>query len=118
MLCITHSLNRQNTLLISKAYTNIFFIAPIKSIWIVSDIRRKTDINWFKNTYGDKIKTLRITADLEERKKRGWVFTAGVDDVTSECDLDDYDLWDLKLSNNNDEEFKLGMKKILNLLSN
>lgn len=49
----------------------------MKTIWIVSDIRRKTDIAWFQETYGEKIKTIRIEAEDDVRKKRGWVFTEG-----------------------------------------
>lgn len=29
----------------------------------------------------------------------------GVDDVMSECDLDDYSSWDLKVNNNSSDEF-------------
>ncbi|XP_075979675.1 phosphomevalonate kinase [Anticarsia gemmatalis] len=71
-------------------------------IWIVSDVRRKTDIQWFKETYGSKVRTIRINADEEIRKNRGYVFTPGVDDAPSECDLDDYTEWDLVLNNNNE----------------
>ncbi|EDV98759.1 probable phosphomevalonate kinase [Drosophila grimshawi] len=57
---------------------------------IVSDIRRKNDIKWFRENYGqDMVKTLRLTSTEQRRKARGWQFTAGVDDVPSECDLDD-----------------------------
>lgn len=91
-------------------------VAPHKPIWIISDIRRKTDIRWFKETYGTKIKTLRMTADVSTRKERGWKFTNGVDDVTSECDLDDYKDWDLKISNNNQEELDDGIERILGLI--
>lgn len=34
------------------------------------------------------------------RKQRGWVFETGVDDVQSECDLDDYQPFDLTIENN------------------
>jgi phosphomevalonate kinase len=51
--------------------------AEKKSVWIVSDVRRKTDIQWFKETYQDKIKTVRIRADTNVRESRGFVFTKG-----------------------------------------
>lgn len=51
--------------------------APVKDIWIVSDIRRKTDLKWFGETYGKLIKTIRINADQSVREKRGWIFTSG-----------------------------------------
>lgn len=53
-----------------------------KPIWIVSDIRRKTDIGWFRETYGDKIKTIRIEVDESVRKKRGWVFSEGTENFS------------------------------------
>lgn len=57
---------------------------------IVSDIRRKNDIRWFRETYGsDMVTTLRLTSCPATRQARGWQFTTGVDDVPSECDLDD-----------------------------
>lgn len=51
--------------------------AIVKDIWIVSDIRRKTDLKWFNETYADIVKTVRINADLSVRENRGWVFTKG-----------------------------------------
>lgn len=55
-------------------------LAALKPIWIVSDVRRKTDIEWFKSNYGVKIKTVRITADDNVRRNRGWTFTEGISD--------------------------------------
>lgn len=73
--------------------------ADKKPIWIVSDIRRKTDIAWFRTMYGNVVKTVRITADEKTRLDRGYVFTSGVDDVASECDLDDFCGWDWVIDN-------------------
>ncbi|CAH0399511.1 unnamed protein product [Chilo suppressalis] len=70
-----------------------------KPTWIVSDIRRKTDICWFKETYKDLVKTIRIVADEETRKSRGFQYKDGIDNVASECDLDDYGDWDLVINN-------------------
>ena len=39
-------------------------------IWIVSDCRRETDFKYFKETYGDKVKTVRIEASEEIRTER------------------------------------------------
>ncbi|CAH1109843.1 unnamed protein product [Psylliodes chrysocephalus] len=91
--------------------------APITQIWIVSDIRRKTDIEWFKNTYGDLVKTIKITANIQIREKRGLVFTEGVDDAPSECDLDDFNQWDLIISNNNSEESEEALNTVLDFLN-
>lgn len=95
-----------------------FFSASDKPIWIVSDVRRKTDIRWFKETYPELIRTIRITADKETRIKRGYQFATGVDDVASECDLDDYNDWDVVIDNGESStqlEEQLGC--ILGLLS-
>lgn len=85
-----------------------------RPICIVSDVRRKTDIKWFKDEFGDKVKTIRIVSDNRIREARGWKFVEGVDDVASECDLDDYKLWDLVVVNNNDVETEELIKPILN----
>ncbi|CAH0758032.1 unnamed protein product [Diatraea saccharalis] len=73
--------------------------AKEKPIWIVSDIRRKTDIRWFKDTYKDLVRTIHIEADEETRKSRGFHYKDGVDNVASECDLDDFHDWDLVINN-------------------
>lgn len=98
--------------------TCIFLLASDKPIWIVSDIRRKTDIRWFKETYPELIRTIRITADDETRIKRGFHFQDGVDNAQSECDLDDFKEWDLVIENSENRlplEEQLG--SILKLLS-
>lgn len=95
------------------------FSATDKPIWIVSDIRRKTDIKWFKENYGDLLKIIRITADEETRKQRGFHFQVGVDDVTSECDLDDYTEWDLVINNGKQaKKLEDQLNSILSLLPN
>lgn len=72
-----------------------------KSIVIVSDIRRQTDIKYFTEQFqrGNML-LIRIEATDETRKSRGWVFKEGVDDVQSECDLDGFTGWDLTVQNN------------------
>ncbi|XP_012548758.1 phosphomevalonate kinase isoform X1 [Bombyx mandarina] len=93
--------------------------AAIKPVWIVSDIRRKTDIRWFKETYGDIIRTVRITADDRTRKERGFQFQVGVDDATSECDLDDYNDWDVVVNNGEGRDsLEEQLDSILKLVSN
>ncbi|XP_046400900.1 phosphomevalonate kinase [Ischnura elegans] len=74
--------------------------AEEKPIWIISDARRKTDLKWFSEKYGDKVKTVRVIADEDVRRGRGWVFTHSVDDATTECDLDDISSWDWIIANN------------------
>lgn len=89
------------------------FEAETKPVWIVSDIRRKTDIRWFRENYGKSVKTIRIYASEETRIKRGWQFSKGVDDAPSECDLDDVEEWDHNISNNEGESLEDSITQIL-----
>ncbi|KAJ8714508.1 hypothetical protein PYW07_002733 [Mythimna separata] len=92
--------------------------AAEKPIWIVSDIRRKTDIHWFKEKYGDLTRTIRIVADEATRIKRGFQFKSGVDDGISECGLDDYTEWDLVIDNTDGKQkLEEQLSSILALLS-
>jgi len=56
--------------------------------WLVSDCRRETDVQYFRETYGSVVKTVRITASDQARSRRGWVFTPSIDDMETECGLD------------------------------
>ena len=55
-------------------------------IVIISDCRRPTDFEYFKNNF-DTILSVRIEASLQTREKRGFKFKHGVDDADSECAL-------------------------------
>ncbi|XGW05812.1 hypothetical protein V3C99_016290 [Haemonchus contortus] len=55
---------------------------------IISDCRRPTDFEYFQSHYNTL--KVRITASVEERQRRGFVFVDGIDDMPSECALDDY----------------------------
>lgn len=88
-----------------------------KAIWIVSDVRRKTDIAWFVAIYGDVVKTVRIHADEKTRLERGYVFTEGVDNVTSECDLDDFCGWDWEIDNSIGQNPVDGLKAVENFVA-
>ncbi|KAL1490786.1 hypothetical protein ABEB36_013423 [Hypothenemus hampei] len=90
--------------------------APSKKLWLVSDIRRKSDVKWFKMNYSN-LKLIRISADLEVRQTRGYTFTKGVDDVESECDLDDFKSWDLQLINNCQEDSEKNIEEIMRSIS-
>ncbi|XP_033329387.2 phosphomevalonate kinase [Megalopta genalis] len=87
-----------------------------KSIWIVSDVRRKTDIQWFMQNFGSACKTVRILSDDTTRKKRGWIFVPGVDDSETECNLDDVNTWDLEVTNN-DDNLEFVLQQIFRLIS-
>ncbi|XP_037047950.1 phosphomevalonate kinase-like [Bradysia coprophila] len=69
------------------------FRSAEKPITIVSDIRHYTDMDYFIN-FNIPLLAVRIDASDEKRKKRGWVFTKGIDDTKTECELDDFKEWD------------------------
>ncbi|XP_054288218.1 phosphomevalonate kinase isoform X2 [Macrosteles quadrilineatus] len=70
-----------------------------KPVWIVTDMRRRTDLQWFRENYKN-IVTVRVSSTEDERQKRGWVFTSGIDDQETECDLDTIKEWDVVIENN------------------
>ncbi|KAJ8398511.1 hypothetical protein AAFF_G00427660 [Aldrovandia affinis] len=57
-------------------------------IWIVSDARRLSDLQWFWTEYPSQTRCVRVEASELTRQKRGWEFTPGIDDAESECGLD------------------------------
>ena len=61
-----------------------------KPVWLVCDARRATDMAYFESYYGACAITVRVEASEAVRIRRGWVFTAGIDDAESECGLDTY----------------------------
>lgn len=71
-------------------------------IWIISDARRLTDHTFFRENYGERMKTVRILASDESRKLRGWEFTEGVDDKETECGLDSVTEWNYRIENSGD----------------
>ena len=50
-------------------------------IWIITDARRHTDLNYFKSKYLNLVKTVRVVADESVRIERNWKFTQGNNDV-------------------------------------
>ncbi|XP_074785225.1 phosphomevalonate kinase isoform X2 [Athene noctua] len=72
-------------------------------VWVVSDTRRLSDVEWFRDVYGDAVQTVRVVATEETRKRRNWVFVAGVDDAESECGLDQGVAFDWVITNDGDE---------------
>lgn len=87
-----------------------------KPFVIVSDIRRKNDIKWFRENFGDRMKLIRIKCDDSIRVQRGWKFQEGVDDIKSECDLDDWQLWDLLVENDGQKDTDDIINEILELV--
>ncbi|XP_063978234.1 phosphomevalonate kinase isoform X1 [Diachasmimorpha longicaudata] len=90
-------------------------LAHGKRIWIVSDIRRKTDLKWFRDNFPQKCKSIRINCGDAVRIQRGWIFTPGVDDCETECDLDDVKDWDLTILNEGASSKEL-LKSLLHLI--
>ncbi|KAM9251899.1 phosphomevalonate kinase [Cariama cristata] len=72
-------------------------------VWVVSDTRRLSDVEWFQDVYGDVVQTVRVVASEETRKRRNWAFVAGVDDAESECGLDQGVAFDWVIANDGDE---------------
>nr|XP_056708323.1 phosphomevalonate kinase [Euleptes europaea] len=75
----------------------------VQPVWVVSDTRRLSDVEWFQDVYGDLVKVLRVVAMEETRKRRDWVFVAGIDDAESECGLDQGVAFDWVITNDGDQ---------------
>ncbi|XP_075048498.1 phosphomevalonate kinase [Mixophyes fleayi] len=73
-------------------------------LWIVSDTRRKSDVDWFLTSYGAVTHTVRVVASEETRRSRGWVYTPEVDDAESECGLDNGVTFDCTITNDGGDE--------------
>ncbi|XP_070252623.1 phosphomevalonate kinase isoform X3 [Myotis yumanensis] len=73
-------------------------------VWLVSDTRRLSDIQWFQEAYGAVTQTVHVVASEQSRQQRGWVFTPGVDDGESECGLDNFGDFDWVIENDGDEQ--------------
>merc|ERR1711879_924461 len=63
-------------------------------LWVISDARRTTDLDYFRTHYPKQTVAVRIEADEPTRINRGFSFTPGVDDADSECGLDCNKDWD------------------------
>ncbi|XP_066193963.1 pre-B-cell leukemia transcription factor-interacting protein 1-like isoform X2 [Sylvia atricapilla] len=85
----------------------------LQPVWVVSDTRRLSDVEWFRDAYGDVVQTVRVVATEETRKRRNWVFATGVDDAESECGLDQGVAFDWVITNDGD---KVALGKQLEML--
>jgi len=73
-----------------------------KSVWIISDARRQSDIRYLRDQYStDRVVLVRVEASQLTRTSRGWTFAPGIDDAESECDLDLMD-FDVHIMNDGD----------------
>ena len=73
-------------------------------VWIISDARRQTDLQYFLEHYSEQLITVRVQASEQTRRERGWVFTQGIDDAESECGLDTGNEWDFMVQNDGDSQ--------------
>lgn len=71
-------------------------------VWIVSDTRRLSDLQWFWNRYPSQSHCVRVEASESTRRERGWEFTKGIDDAESECGLDNGVQFDWTIRNEGD----------------
>ncbi|XP_002163520.1 phosphomevalonate kinase [Hydra vulgaris] len=84
-------------------------VSSRKNVWILTDARLRTDVEYFKK-YAIKNNfhfiCLRVVADVPTRQLRGWTFVEGVDDISSECGLDDYSDWDFVFLNSSGDNIE------------
>ena len=92
--------------------------AQKKVVWIVSDARRPTDVEYFVNRYGrNEVFLIRVEASTQVRVERGFKFQPGIDDADSECALDSFTEWDLVFHNNGSEEFHESFEILKNMIN-
>uniref|UniRef100_A0A914MFB2 Phosphomevalonate kinase n=2 Tax=Meloidogyne TaxID=189290 RepID=A0A914MFB2_MELIC len=105
--------------------TNPSTTNKFKEIILISDCRRPTDFEFFKNNFkNSSIICVRINSKIEIRQKRGFLFIEGIDNEESECALDEFKNWDFNLFNNEEEkeggkgegEVEKELKNIINYL--
>ena len=80
-----------------------------KPIWLLNDARRPTDLHYFADSSeidmsATQVIKLRIVSSEATRFSRGWVFTPGIDDQTTECGLDAHSEWDYIIHNDSTKE--------------
>ena len=84
-------------------------------IWMLTDARRECDMEYFVDSkefsQDALIIRLKIVASTETRTNRGYVFTPGIDDATTECGLDKFTGWDHVIMNDNSKEELLSQLK-------
>merc|ERR1711874_922169 len=93
-------------------------ITPTSAALLLRSTRRKTFLKYFREQFGDRVKTVRITAADSIRTRRGWTFTPSVDDAESECGLDDVNDWDLVVNNDGEEGPEKVLEPVLKILQN
>lgn len=111
---------------VRRTDANVFLRAAIADtqaerfpVWVLVDARRTCDLRFFQSLAARpefRLFTVRIVASDETRTRRGWSWTAGVDDSESECGLDAVTDWSLVLENEDESEQQL-LQKLQPLIS-
>ncbi|XP_012678343.2 phosphomevalonate kinase isoform X2 [Clupea harengus] len=71
-------------------------------VWIISDARRLSDLQWFWREFPQQCRCVRVEASEQTRLQRGWMFSPGIDDAESECGLDQGVQFDWIINNDGD----------------
>ncbi|XP_051721623.1 phosphomevalonate kinase [Ctenopharyngodon idella] len=89
-----------------------------RPVWIISDCRRRSDVQWFRQEFPDLCVCVRVEASEQTRSQRGWRFTAGVDDAESECGLDEGVKFDWIIKNDGDDDvLEKQLEELLSLVT-
>ncbi|ROL43069.1 Phosphomevalonate kinase [Anabarilius grahami] len=89
-----------------------------RPVWIISDCRRRSDLQWFRQEFPDLCVCVRVEASEQTRSQRGWRFTAGVDDAESECGLDEGVEFDWIIRNDGDDDvLEKQLEELLSLVT-
>ena len=89
-----------------------------KSVWVVSDARRPSDVEYFVEGFGrNEVCLVRVETSVEIRAERGFKFEHGVDNADSECALDDFEDWDFVFCNDSRKEFEANFEKLTDLVN-
>lgn len=96
-----------------------FLPTATQSVVVVSDVRRVGDMDYIVTFCASKnIQLIRVRINVpdEVRTERGWSFAAGVDDAPSECELDNYDKWEIILDNKTGTEAHETLEPVFNAI--
>lgn len=89
---------------------------PEFAVWVVSDARRESDIEYFRESFTCPTLTVRVRARNDTRRDRGWVHTPGIDDAPTECGLDQVENWDFVIKNNDEDDLEGQLESILRVV--
>ncbi|WKY09126.1 hypothetical protein Q1695_001913 [Nippostrongylus brasiliensis] len=77
---------------------------------IISDCRRPTDMQYFQQHF--QTLSLRIATSIDTRQRRGFKFVEGIDDMPSECALDDYP-HDIVITNDDSYDVEEQLRRVV-----